>query len=195
MAEKKEIYPNPRFGSITEEDEYWANHSPLDEGYSGEIQKEKQKRSSFLTIRLTGEELTQLRDCASSKGMGPSTYIRTLIKGALTPREHTELALSESAQRFQSILQGLAYDRKAGGTTAVKDKAKEQYQDFLDAFCILEPSKSPLTQEKMNNITTAIIPIIYQFISNACVKVITPGDIEFDEMKRITNERTGTAKK
>ena len=170
MAEKKKNYPNPKFGSVEEEDKYWASHSPLNEGYAAEIQKEKQRRSSFLTIRLTGEELTRLRDIASSKGMGPSTYIRALIKDVLTRGESAELALSESAQRFQSILQGLSYDKKAGGTSAVKDKAKEQYKALPEAFCILQ-------------------------LSRACVKVITPGDAEFDEMKRITNERTGLAKK
>ena len=169
MAEKKKIYPNPKFGSFEEEDKYWASHSPLDEGYPAEIQKEKQKRSSFLTIRLTGEELTQLRDISSSKGMGPSTFIRTLIQNALTPREQAELTLSKSGQQLQSIVQKLVSDKKAGGTLLVKDKAKEQYEVPPEAFCILQLSK-------------------------ACVKVITPADAEFDEMKRLTNERAGTAR-
>jgi hypothetical protein len=196
MEEKKKIYPNPKFGSIEEEEKYWTTHSPLDEGYSAEIQKKKQKRSSFLTIRLTGEELTQLRDISSSKGMGPSTFIRTLIKDVLSPREQAELALSESAQQFQSILQDLAYDRKAGGTSSVKDKAKEQYRAFNEAFCILQLSKAPITHEIFNNLTAAITQNIFnQFVSNACVKVITPDDPEYDEMKRMTNEQTSKAKK
>jgi len=196
MTEKKKIYPNPKFGSVEEEDKYWATHSPLDEGYAREIQKEKQKRSSFLTIRLTGEELTQLRDLSSARGMGPSTFIRTLIKDTLTPREHAELALSKSAQQLQSIVQKLVYDKKASGTSVVKDKAKEQYRALHEAFYILQLSKTPLTQEKINNLTAAItLNIFDQLISNACVKVITPGDAEFDEMKRITNDQSGTAKK
>jgi hypothetical protein len=83
MKEKKKTYPNPKFGSAEEEDKYWAAHSPIDEGYTGKVQVEKQKRSSFLTIRLTGDELTQLRDLAAKKGMGPSTYIRSNIKDLL----------------------------------------------------------------------------------------------------------------
>jgi len=170
MAEKKRTYPNPKFGSAEEENKYWATHSPLDEGYAGVIQKEKQKRSSFLTIRLTGEELTQLRDISSSKGMGPSTYIRAMIKDALKPGGRAELALSESAQHFHSIMQGLTYERKAGGKSAVRDKAQEQYEALPEAFCILQISKS-------------------------CVKVITPADAGFDEMKRIIDGRTVTARK
>jgi hypothetical protein len=196
MTEKKKIYPNPRFGSVEEEEKYWAAHSPLSEGYDGDIQKEKQKRSSFLTIRLTGEELTQLRDLSSSRGMGPSTFIRTLIKDALTPSEQAELALSKSAQQVKSIVQELVYDRKTEGKSAVKDKAIKQYTATQEAFCILELSKAPTTQEKMNALTSAItLNILEQFISTTCVKVITPDDTEFAEIKRITKEGAGRAKK
>ena len=83
MTEKAKQYPNPRFSSLEEEEEYWKTHSPLDEGYEGEVQKSKQKRSSFLSIRLTGEELTQLRDMAAKFGMGPSTYARQVLRLAI----------------------------------------------------------------------------------------------------------------
>lgn len=79
MTKKAKQYPNPRFSNLEEEDEYWKTHSPLDEGYEGEVQKSKQKRSSFLSIRLTGDELTKLRNMAAKSGMGPSTYVRQLL--------------------------------------------------------------------------------------------------------------------
>lgn len=185
MKEKKKIYPNPKFDNVVDEDKYWKTRSPLAEGYAAEIQKEKQKRSSFLTIRLTGEELTRLRDLASSNGVGPSTYIRALIKGALMPRQNAELILSESLQQFQSILQSCAYDRKVGGSSVVKDKPEEQYRDYKDSFCILEASKLQLNQATMNDMSLAMLPIIYQIISNACIKVIAPGDAEFKELKHM----------
>lgn len=78
MNEKK--YPNPKFSNAEQEDEYWKTHSPLDEGYKGEIQKTKQKRTSFLSIRLTGEELTRLRDKAARLGIGPSTFARLVLR-------------------------------------------------------------------------------------------------------------------
>jgi len=83
MTEKAKQYPNPRFSSVEEEDEYWKTHSPLDEGYEGEVQKSKQKRSSFLSVRLTGKELTQLRDMAAEFGIGPSTYARQVLSLAI----------------------------------------------------------------------------------------------------------------
>jgi len=45
--------------------------------------KPGQKRSSFLSVRLTGEELDRLRDLAARQGIGPSTFVRTLLTGAL----------------------------------------------------------------------------------------------------------------
>ena len=79
MANKKNIYPVPKFKTVEEEDRYWRTHSPLLEGYEGKAQKKKQKRESFLSIRLTGEQLTQLREAAAHYGSGPSTYARQLI--------------------------------------------------------------------------------------------------------------------
>ena len=75
----------PEFQSLDEEREYWESRGPLAEGHKGRINRPKpeQKRSSFLSIRLTGEELTQLRDMAAEFGMGPSTYARQVLKLAI----------------------------------------------------------------------------------------------------------------
>ena len=77
--EKKEVYPNPRFTSTEEEEEYWQKHSPLAEGYEGTVQHKPQRRSSYLALRLSGEELEQLRDAAQRAGIGPTTLARNLI--------------------------------------------------------------------------------------------------------------------
>ena len=75
----------PEFKSLEEEREYWEAHGPLAKGHKGRIHRPKteQKRSSFLSIRLTGEELTQLRDMAAKLGTGPSTYARQVLKLAI----------------------------------------------------------------------------------------------------------------
>jgi len=75
----------PEFKSLDEEREYWEARGPLAEEQGGRINRPKpgQKRSSFLSIRLTGEELTQLRDVAAEFGMGPSTYTRQVLKLAI----------------------------------------------------------------------------------------------------------------
>ncbi|MFH0913953.1 MAG: hypothetical protein V1849_01520 [Chloroflexota bacterium] len=74
----------PKFQSREEEREYWEARGPLAEGHKGRLNKPKpgQLRSSFLTVRLTGEELTRLRDAAAAVRMGPSTYARLILLSA-----------------------------------------------------------------------------------------------------------------
>jgi len=62
---------------------YWETHSPLAEGYEGKVQRSGQKRSSFLVIRLTGEELTRVRDIAAKQGLGPCTFARLVLTSAM----------------------------------------------------------------------------------------------------------------
>ena len=81
----------PEFQSLEEEKEYWEARGPLAEGHKGRINKPKpnQKRSSFLSVRLTGEEITALRDVAAIFYTTPSE----LARGAIL----------ESVQRFKSL--------------------------------------------------------------------------------------------
>ncbi|OGO20870.1 MAG: hypothetical protein A2Z15_04955 [Chloroflexi bacterium RBG_16_50_11] len=90
MKEKKRT-GIPEFKTLEEEREYWEARGPLAEGHKGTINKPraKQKRSSFLAVRLTGEELTKLRDIAAKQGVGPSTFARivltTMIQQGIAP--------------------------------------------------------------------------------------------------------------
>lgn len=86
MVNKKSEYPVPKFNNLEEEDKYWQTHSPLVEGYKGSVQRKQQNRNSFLSIRLTGEELASLRDKAMEYGLGPSTYARLTIKQGIESR-------------------------------------------------------------------------------------------------------------
>lgn len=44
--DKKKRYPNPKFHSLEEEEKYWQTHSPLEEGYEGEVNKVKKTTPS-----------------------------------------------------------------------------------------------------------------------------------------------------
>ncbi len=78
----------PKFQSLEEEREYWEARGPLAEGHKGRINKPKlrQKLSSFLAVRLTGEELTRLRDAAAKQGLGTSTFARLVLTSAIERR-------------------------------------------------------------------------------------------------------------
>ncbi len=83
MTRKNTQYLIPKFNNLAEEDKFWQSHSPLIEDYEGKVQKKKQNRASFLSIRLTGEELAQLRQRSLHYGLGPSTYARQILIQAL----------------------------------------------------------------------------------------------------------------
>src|SRR3989304_9780388 len=75
----------PEFKTLEEEREYWEARGPLGEGKKGRVNRPSpgQKRSSFLAVRLTGEELTRLRDIAAKQGLGPSTFARLVLASAI----------------------------------------------------------------------------------------------------------------
>ncbi len=72
----------PEFNSPDEEREYWEARGPLAKGRIAEHSQpsqNKRRRSSFLSVRLSGEELTAWRDLAARSGMGPSRMAQELI--------------------------------------------------------------------------------------------------------------------
>ncbi|MBI2831535.1 MAG: hypothetical protein HYX79_04680 [Chloroflexi bacterium] len=82
---KKEDARIPEFQSLEEEQKYWEARGPLTEEHRGRINKPKsgQRLSSFLAVRLTGEELSHLRDMAAEYGVGPSTFARIVLTNVL----------------------------------------------------------------------------------------------------------------
>jgi len=125
MANKKNIYPIPKFKTLEEEDRYWRTHSPLTEGYEGKVQKKKQNRASFLSIRLTGEQLAQLREIATHYGSGPSTYARQLIIQGIESRSHSTLPPSLIVSLYSQMLKGKNRE-------AHLEQLNSIYQQFLE---------------------------------------------------------------
>lgn len=99
----------PEFKSLEEEKEYWEARGPLAEGREGKLNKPKprQKRSSFLAVRLTGEELARLRDIAAKQGLGTSTFARNVLtsvidKGVLPKRIGLDQVLNAIMSRLSN---------------------------------------------------------------------------------------------
>jgi len=103
MEEKKGQYPNPTFTAAEEEAEYWEKHSPLAEGYRGTVQRKQQKRSSYLALRLSGQELKQLRDAAQQAGIGPTILARNLILKGLEAERGLLSRLEALEQKVESL--------------------------------------------------------------------------------------------
>jgi hypothetical protein len=98
----------PEFQSLGEERKYWEARGPLAEGHSGRLERPErgQKRSSFLAVRLTGEELTRLREVAAGQGLGPSTFARLVLTRAVQNAEEpgARIPLDELKGAFEGSL-------------------------------------------------------------------------------------------
>lgn len=155
---KGKQYPNPKFSSMEEEDKYWEAHSPLDEGFEGEVETSEQKRSSFLSVRMTGDELSQLRDAAAKLGLGPSTYARSILTQVSS---HPNWPIQD---RFNYL-----YDNsilKRGSTLK------------HSAICILDTGDINIDQGVVNSLVEAVL------ISSKC-RMVTPDDADYKKAERL----------
>lgn len=95
------------FKTLEEEKQYWEARGPLAGEHKGtiNISKNKQKRSSFLAVRLTGEELTRLRDVAAKQGLGPSTFARIVLTSAIERQNQPDIVtLAELKNMMENFL-------------------------------------------------------------------------------------------
>jgi hypothetical protein len=118
----------PEFQSLEEEKEYWEARGPLAEGHKGRINKPKlgQKRSSFLSVRLTGEEIAALHEVAAIFFTRPSEFARG--------------AILDSVKRFKSL-----HERD--------QKEREKLEEAL-RYGLANPSVKPLDLRNRSEDTT-----------------------------------------
>lgn len=112
----------PEFKSPEEEREYWEAHGPLAEGHKGQLNKPKrgQKRTSFLAVRLTGEELTRLRDLAAKQGIGPSTFARLILTAAIQKERKLQVkTMPEIVKAIETNLSPEARERMLAITQSI----------------------------------------------------------------------------
>jgi len=177
MSDKQKSYPNPKFTSLEEERKYWEAHGPLAEGHKGRINKPKpgQKRSSFLAVRLTGEELTRLRDVAAKQGLGPSTYARIVLTSAI---EH------QSKSPKMITLDELKYKLSEKLPQTVKEKTEE----FTTAIAKGDPDRPSLIvmdAGQLNKLEDLTRILLETLLSAAGARLITPEDKHYEEMKEV----------
>jgi hypothetical protein len=90
---------NNNLKTTEEERAYWEKRGPLAKGAKGRINPPvaKEKRSSFLSVRLSGKELTQLRDLAQKYNLGPSTFAQQVLV-ALVEKAETKKSKSDKKE-------------------------------------------------------------------------------------------------
>jgi hypothetical protein len=119
----------PNFKSLKEEKVYWEARGPLAEGRTGRVNKpgRTEKRSSFLVIRLTGEELTHLRDIAAEQGLGPSTFARLALKRAIERDSVRQQSTgNELADKLMSRLSEMLEEHRPEKEFIIHDHAKKE---------------------------------------------------------------------
>ena len=126
---KKKENSIPHLKSLEEEKAYWETLGPLAEGQKGRVSLAKQRRSSFLVIRLTGEELTRLRNVARERGLGPSTYGRLVLKQAIeNDSQFQNINTDEFINKLVVRISQEMNQRKFGREPVVRENSEHGYK-------------------------------------------------------------------
>ncbi|MBI4285062.1 MAG: hypothetical protein HY670_04065 [Chloroflexi bacterium] len=171
----------PKFGTIEEEKRYWEDHGPLAKGKRGRVNKSRagQKRSSFLVIRLTGEELTRLRDIAATQGMGPSTFARLVVMREIEPKSN-ELKVVSLGHSLSSMASGFSQTDKAKFETFLKDVAiGEQDNPALLVFSG--------ERKTWDEVTSLFLRRLLKLLG---VHVVISGKEDYDKLKETVRSQT-----
>lgn len=171
----------PEFQSLDEERNYWEAHGPLAEGHKGRVNKPKpgQRRSSFLAVRLTGEELTRLRDIAAGQGIGPSTFARLVLTAAI--EQQSKLPRHVTLDELSDWLE-----------TSLPQPVKDKAEALAKAVAIGDPANPAMLiidashRAAWEAFTLSFLRAVF---ATAGVQVITPEDKGYEEVKEIVKAR------
>jgi hypothetical protein len=126
--------------SFEEEREDLESRGPLAKGYKSVLNRPEsnQNRTSFLSVRLTGEELDKLGFIARGRGVGPSTYARMALLSIIEQSDRAEQP-ENSDQLCEKMV------------TVMPQSLKDQLTDFSNnvklpdinnpGFLILDPKQ------------------------------------------------------
>ncbi len=172
----------PEFKSLDEEREYWEARGALAEGHKGRVNKPTsgQKRSSFLAIRLTGEELTRLRDIAAEQGLGPSTFARLVLTSVVENR-------GKLPKRF--TLEQLKDYVEENLSPSVKDKA----ETIFNAGVIGNPTNPNLLllyPPQIRELEELGWEVFRLLLAKGNVELITPEDKRYEGLRDVINTQT-----
>jgi len=177
---KKENSKMLEFQSLQEEKEYWEARGPLAEGHKGKINKLKtgQKRSSYLAVRLTGEELTQIRDIAARYGIGPSTFARLLLTSVIGEQRNLVKRIVTLDELKDSFLSNLPQD--------IKDKLVK----FVDETSIGEmPPMLLIDSQNVRQAEELTWQMLIAFLRALGFQVVTPEQGKRKEKEIEHNQR------
>jgi len=173
----------PEFQSLEEEREYWEGRGPLAKGHKGRLQEAvpRVKRASFLSVRLNGDELTQLRDMAAESDMSVSTFVRFVIKSLAQ-----EWALGK--QHFSFL-----YDSTGKHKTGLKEPV-----DFFSKTFLAQAKKGVRDKSSFRNIcilndddlsqAESYLRILNDYMTFCKKKIITLKTHDYEKLEGILQQ-------
>lgn len=170
----------PEFKSFEEEKEYWEVRGPLAEGHRGRINKPKvgEKRSSFLVVRLTGDELTNLRDIAARQKLGTSTFARLVLTSVIEHRN--KMPKSITWEQLWNILEN-----------SLPQTMKEKAENLFKNTVIGEPNNPSMLIIDGTNLKDAeefTLSLLKSILAIAGVQVITKEHQSYEKVKALVKE-------
>lgn len=175
----------PKFRSLDEERKYWEARGPLSEGHKGRINRPKsgQKRSSFLAVRLTGDELTRLRDIAAKQGLGPSTFARLVLTRAVECKDSLPKVVTLN-ELMITVANNLS--------RAEKDK----FESFFKDIAIGDPDNPALLvfsgeRRSWEDFTSLFLGRLFTLLG---IRVVIPENENYEKVKEIIKSEAGKEK-
>jgi hypothetical protein len=168
-----------------EERDYWEQRGPLTDKKVAKTNQpvSKDKRESFLSIRLSGSEITELRDLASKYNSGPSTLARNILVYILnkmkTPNDNTPQTIT-----MNDLFQGVASTMPQGFLDRYTDLYKSATIGDEDNPSMLIMSQSQLkeAQDMGKSFVVNLIRLV-----NPNLKLVTPEDENYEKIKSLTH--------
>jgi antitoxin component of RelBE/YafQ-DinJ toxin-antitoxin module len=179
---KREDTGLPEFQSLDEEKSYWEERGPLAEGRKGRINEPKpgQRRSSFLAVRLTGEELTRLRQIAAQHGLGPSTFARLVLTAAIA--QQGRLPRRVTLDELRDILE-----------TSLPQSVKDKAEALTKAAAVGDPDNPAMLiidagqKEAWEDFSYSFLSAVFAMVG---VRVIKPESESYQKAKEILKATT-----
>jgi hypothetical protein len=176
----------PGTGNMEQEErEYWEARGPLSKGARGKLSQPvpNENRSSFLSVRLSGKEITQLRNLSQKSGLGPSTFARQVLVSLV------EKAETRQNNQDKSEIKNINIDESCDQMMKVAPQSfRAQIASLL----------APTAESELNNKTTITldksqfreimemnmkIMTLLAEVVNPELKVVPPSEINYSSKK------------
>ncbi|MBI2934731.1 MAG: hypothetical protein HYY29_04070 [Chloroflexi bacterium] len=182
----------PQFKSFEEEREYWEARGPFGEGHRARLNRPSPgaQRGSFLTVRMSGAEITRLRDVAIKFDCGPSTLARRILIAFIDQME--KLGKMEARKDDRTLtLEEICESVEEKIPAPLKDRLEKLVKAAMlgdRSFILVDPAQMPELEE----VSAKLISMLIETAAPS-VRVITPYDSNYEKVKSAIETGKGGA--